>query len=60
MQKKCIIVLGGGIMGMSAAYQLLSLKDQPYSVTIISEFFSPSTLSDKSGKHSILSNNNFK
>jgi glycine/D-amino acid oxidase-like deaminating enzyme len=47
--KKNVLVLGGGIMGISAAYQLLLLPGKPYSVTIVSEFFTPGTVSDKSG-----------
>jgi glycine/D-amino acid oxidase-like deaminating enzyme len=49
VDKKNVLVLGGGIMGISAAYQLLKLPGRPYSVTIVSEFFTPGTVSDKSG-----------
>lgn len=47
--KKHIVILGGGIMGISTAHMLLNIPGKPYQVTIVSEFYSPSTVSDKSG-----------
>jgi len=35
-------------MGMSVAHCLLTIPNKPYTVTVISEFFSPGTLSDRS------------
>lgn len=47
--KKHIVILGGGIMGISTAHMILNLPRNPYQVSVVSEFYSPSTVSDKSG-----------
>jgi len=44
--KPHIVILGAGVMGMAVAYRLL--QTGAYKVSVVSEFFSPGTLSDRS------------
>jgi glycine/D-amino acid oxidase-like deaminating enzyme len=45
MSKPHILVLGAGVIGLSTAFDLLSLPGQPYRVTILADEFTPSTTS---------------
>jgi D-amino-acid oxidase len=49
MSKPHILVLGAGVIGLSTAFDLLSLPGQPYRVTILADEFTPSTTSDGAG-----------